>query len=297
MDLQIKWLKDFLQLSQSLSFSDAANMRHVSQPAFSRRIQNLESHLNCKLVNRLSSPIQLTPQGELFAQTCQQVLTNLEQGVMQINPALADKQQVKFAATHTLATGVFPALLQHINQFSNNISCKLHIADADDCVSLLNSQQCDYLLAFTDPLLDKYQKDSLLLAQVKLLPVCKVSSQGQPLYHLDQSKTSAIPYLAYQQNIFLGRSVAQVIKQNRNQAKLIKNIESSMADGLKMMALKGLGVAWIPEFSLQNELASQQLMICGGDHWHSQLEVRLYRKKQTTPAFNSLWNSLAKIRL
>ncbi len=297
MDLQIKWLKDFLQLSQSLSFSDAANMRHVSQPAFSRRIQSLENHLNCKLVNRLSSPIKLTAQGELFAQTCQQVLTNLEQGVSQINPALADKQQVKFAATHTLATGVFPALLEHINQFSNNISCKLHIADADDCVDLLNSQQCDYLLAFTDPLLNKYQHDSLLLAQVKLLPVCKVDKQGQPLYHLDQKQTEAIPYLAYQQNIFLGRSVAQVIKQNRQQEKLVKNIESSMADGLKMMALKGLGVAWIPEFSLQNEIDNQQLIVCGDEHWHSQLEVRLYRKQQTTPAFNSLWNSLAKVKL
>ncbi len=105
MDLQIKWVKDFLQLSQTLSFSQAAKSRHVSQPAFSRRIQALESHLNCKLVNRLAQPIKLTEQGILFAQTCQQVLTSLEHGVSQVNPNF-DRCQIIFVHRHLKAAAV-----------------------------------------------------------------------------------------------------------------------------------------------------------------------------------------------
>ncbi len=296
MDLQIKWLKDFLQLSQTLSFSQAAQLRHVSQPAFSRRIQALENHLNCKLVDRLAQPIKLTEQGILFTQTCQQVLISLEQGVSQVNPYYENDISLNFAATHTLSIGVFPALLQHIDQLPRKVSCKLKIADADDCVELLTLQQCDYLLAFSDPLLAAHQQDSLLLAKVKLLPVCKADSSGQAIYTLDNSnKSSALPYLAYQRNIFLGREVEQLIKKNRAQANIKKNIESSMADGLKMMALKGLGIAWIPEFSIQSELSNKQLAICGAEHWQAQLEVRIYRNKRTKKSLEFIWQSLSNV--
>ncbi|MCP4988715.1 MAG: LysR family transcriptional regulator [Colwellia sp.] len=53
MNIETKWLKDFVVLAQTRNFSKAADLRHVSQPAFSRRIKALEAKLNCKLVNRL----------------------------------------------------------------------------------------------------------------------------------------------------------------------------------------------------------------------------------------------------
>jgi LysR family transcriptional regulator, hypochlorite-specific transcription factor HypT len=45
--MELKWLDDYLALIETGSFSAAAEKRHVSQPAFSRRIQMLESGLVC----------------------------------------------------------------------------------------------------------------------------------------------------------------------------------------------------------------------------------------------------------
>ena len=41
--VDIKWLEDFLSLADSRSFSRSAHERHVTQPAFSRRIRALEA--------------------------------------------------------------------------------------------------------------------------------------------------------------------------------------------------------------------------------------------------------------
>ncbi len=41
--MELKWLEDFLSLADSGSFSRSAEQRHVSQPAFSRRIRALEA--------------------------------------------------------------------------------------------------------------------------------------------------------------------------------------------------------------------------------------------------------------
>jgi hypothetical protein len=41
--MDTKWLEDFVSLAETRSFSRSAHLRHVTQPAFSRRIQALES--------------------------------------------------------------------------------------------------------------------------------------------------------------------------------------------------------------------------------------------------------------
>jgi len=43
--MELKWLEDFVSLAETHSFSRSAELRHVTQPAFSRRIQALEAWL------------------------------------------------------------------------------------------------------------------------------------------------------------------------------------------------------------------------------------------------------------
>ena len=60
MNLETKWLDDFVALAATRSFSQAAAKRFVTQPAFSRRIRSLEAALGLVLVNRSHTPIELT---------------------------------------------------------------------------------------------------------------------------------------------------------------------------------------------------------------------------------------------
>ena len=62
--METKWLEDFVSLAETRSFSRSAQLRHVTQPAFSRRIQALEAWAGTDLVDRSSYPTRLTPAGE-----------------------------------------------------------------------------------------------------------------------------------------------------------------------------------------------------------------------------------------
>jgi DNA-binding transcriptional LysR family regulator len=67
--METKWLEDFVSLAETRSFSRSAQLRHVTQPAFSRRIQSLEAWAGVELVDRRSYPTHLTPAGAaLYAQ-------------------------------------------------------------------------------------------------------------------------------------------------------------------------------------------------------------------------------------
>ena len=54
--MDTKWLEDFVSLAETRSFSRSAQLRHVTQPAFSRRIQALEAWAGTDLVDRSSYP-------------------------------------------------------------------------------------------------------------------------------------------------------------------------------------------------------------------------------------------------
>ena len=52
MSLNLSWLDDFMALAASGNFSRAAEERHMTQPAFSRRVRALEEWLGVDLFDR-----------------------------------------------------------------------------------------------------------------------------------------------------------------------------------------------------------------------------------------------------
>ena len=62
--MELNWLEDFLALAERRNFSRAAEARHVTQPAFSRRIRALEDWVGTPLVLRSSQGVVLNAAGE-----------------------------------------------------------------------------------------------------------------------------------------------------------------------------------------------------------------------------------------
>ena len=76
--METKWLEDFVSLAETRSFSRSAQLRHVTQPAFSRRIQALEAWAGIDLVDRSSYPTRLTPAGETLHAQALEMLDSLQ---------------------------------------------------------------------------------------------------------------------------------------------------------------------------------------------------------------------------
>lgn len=62
--MTVKQLRAFLAVAQSLSFAQACERLHLSQPALSLAIKNLEQSLGGQLLVRTTRSVALTPEGE-----------------------------------------------------------------------------------------------------------------------------------------------------------------------------------------------------------------------------------------
>src|SRR6188768_1163456 len=109
--MELKWLEDFVCLANIGSFWKASEERHVSQPAFSRRIRALEDWLGVTLIDRSSYPVTLTPYGKQLLPYAQEILSTAH-GVREEFRMVAGAaaNEVRIATLHTLSIYVLPGL-------------------------------------------------------------------------------------------------------------------------------------------------------------------------------------------
>ncbi|MFP8968263.1 LysR substrate-binding domain-containing protein [Pokkaliibacter sp. CJK22405] len=300
MDLETKWLEDLLMLAETHSFSQAAERRFVTQPAFSRRIRALEQAVGVQLVNRSTTPVELTAEGQLFVATARNVLTQLRDTVGKVRGLQPGEAQVlEVAAAHSLAFTFFPDWVSDFSDVMQELSMRLVAMNVEDAIHALREGECDVMLVYYDPYatlqLDNATFPSLHLADTRMLPVCAPQADGQPRFSLDSPPQDDIPLLSYTRGAFLGRTVRMMMKHHPLSLRLRTVYETAMAEGLKGMALKGQGVAWIPELCIERELAEGKLVVCGGEQWQAPLEIRLYRCALVDkPSVSRVWRQLVK---
>ena len=76
--MQINQINAFLAVAELGSFSLAAEQLHITQPAVSKRIRQLEISLNTELFDRISKRSILTPNGKAFKPHAERILQELK---------------------------------------------------------------------------------------------------------------------------------------------------------------------------------------------------------------------------
>jgi DNA-binding transcriptional LysR family regulator len=95
--LELYGLNVFLQAAEALSFTAAAERLHISQPAVSMQISNLESRLNMMLFDRSSRNIRLTEEGEALLPLAREILnygTHIEETMASLHGQLTGHLQI-----------------------------------------------------------------------------------------------------------------------------------------------------------------------------------------------------------
>jgi len=303
--METKWLEDFVSLAETRSFSRSAQLRHVTQPAFSRRIQALEAWAGIDLVDRSSYPTRLTPAGETFHSQALDVLGSL-QGARNMMRAhqVAGQDMIEFAVPHSLAFTFFPHWVTDLRHRFGGLKTRLIALNVHDAVMQLTEGSCDLLIAYHHPSqplqLNPDRYELLSLGSETLAPYAKADATGQPMFRLPSPHGMRVPFLSYAAGAYLGRLVEVITKLAPQPLHLDPIYETDMAEGLKAMALEGHGLAFLPASSVKKELKSKRLQRASAPGEHElTMEVRIYRERpetarHTKPGALALWEFLQR---
>jgi DNA-binding transcriptional LysR family regulator len=296
--MDLNWLEDFLALAEHKTFARAAETRHVTQPAFSRRIQSLEDWLGTRLFVRSPQGTTLTPAGAFLRAQAEDLTRNiyrLRQDALEI--AGREASVISIAATHALSFVFFPDWIRSHPQFATLGPLNLISDTMDACEQIMSRGDADFMLCHSHrdamPRLEASQFTSIVIGRDVLLPLCAPLEDGMPQWPLPGNPSSPSRVLSYRPQSGLGRIVTAVLEKNWPTLSLQKMLTAQLAATLLTMARQGDGVAWLPKTLAHDDVAAGRLVDPGHGNYSIEVEIRLFRPlRRQAPTAEAFWKSI-----
>jgi LysR family transcriptional regulator, transcriptional activator of the cysJI operon len=137
-------LKIFCTVTRLQSFSKAAKILHMSQPAVSTHIKNLEEYYQGQLFDRTPQGVVLTKAGEVFYSYALRILELQEEMEQQLESVLQkEKNQIIVGASTTIGNVSLPCSIYLFKEEYPEVDIRLEIANSDEVSRKVMADEVD----------------------------------------------------------------------------------------------------------------------------------------------------------
>jgi DNA-binding transcriptional LysR family regulator len=289
MNINLRQLRAFLAVAQQRHFRRAAERLHLSQPAVSRHIADLEAELGVRLFDRSTREVVPTEAGRYLESAIERVLEELE-GVLDHMHSEGERRRgkIRIASVPTLSASLMPACIADCAQEYPELTIQLHDQAQTLVLDSVRGGEVDFGIAIEPPEASDFDSEVIMrdpfclacrpdhpLAKHKSVPWKKL--QGQALVLLDYSSGSR-------------RLIDQALQKHGVQAHVAQ--QTGHTHTAFRMVEAGLGVTVTPRLSSPpTTLAVRPLVPT------EQRDVTLIRRRQRSlsPLAALVWNRLREL--
>ncbi len=137
-------LQVFYSVARLLSFTKAAESLHMTQPAVTFQVRQLEEHFNTRLFDRTHNKISLTAAGErvyFHAEKIFEIYAELENSVRELTGEISGV--LILGASTTIAEYMLPALLGDFKEKYPDVNIRLKVSNTEGIVSMVENNVID----------------------------------------------------------------------------------------------------------------------------------------------------------
>ncbi|WDZ77316.1 LysR substrate-binding domain-containing protein [Ensifer adhaerens] len=256
--ITLRQMRYFEALASARHFGKAAELVHVSQPALSAQIMEMESHLGVKLVERSRSGVFLTRKGEEVLARTRAILAEVDQLEQSARASSGTLEgRIRIGVIPTLAPYLVPRLVPHLRRVYPAIEIELKESVTSRLVADLG--------------------EGLLDAVVAALPIETEGLSTKPLFSdrfymamaddernilmspLTEDQVDVEQLLLLEEGHCL-RDQALAVCSTAGKRRLVSFGATSMTTLLQMVA-NGMGMTLIPEIAIATEAARNSIRI------------------------------------
>jgi DNA-binding transcriptional LysR family regulator len=297
--VDLKLLEDLVALGQERSFVRAAELRHVTHPAFGRRIRALEAWAGAALVDRQRNPLQLTEAGLALLQQAQAMLDGLNQTRSQLRArqGAVGGEVLRIASGRTLARTLVMDWIGELTRPRQPLhGQRVEVATGSmaQVVTMIERAEVDFVCCHEHPAtsvrLSSQRFRHITMVQDKLVPVCRANARALALHDLATG-----PLVAYAASLSLGALLQDHLRRNVPNAGGRIRYVSDSPDVIQEFVLKGLAIAWLPWSMVAGDCRNGTLLVLGSRSDEVHFDVRLYRARaRQSPLVEAVWAAVDK---
>src|SRR5438309_7256545 len=125
--VELRHLRYFVAVAEMENVSRAALKLHVSQPALSRQIRDLEDEIGFSLLERTAKSVRLTDAGRAFLDNARALLQNADEAVTKARAvASAEPTELHVGYSPTPTAEILPKILRAFQRKMPNVHVRLH---------------------------------------------------------------------------------------------------------------------------------------------------------------------------
>lgn len=255
--MNIKQVRAFLAVAQSMNFTHAASQLHLSQPALSLSIKGLEENLGGKLLIRTTRHISLTPEGEALVPIAKRLLAQWENAEDEMRQRFAlQLGKITIASMPSFAASLLPKAIQIYHASYPNIQVAINDVLSDIVIEMVRNDQVELGISF--------ESSSLLdlsfypLYEDKFIAILPKNHPLEQQEHITWQALLEYKFITLQRP----SSVRSMIENSLNEAGIELNVafDAHQLTTVGRMVSEGMGVAVVP--ALCRQQAIEQGAVC-----------------------------------
>lgn len=284
-------LQVFLKITQTQSVTKAAEELHLTQPAVSIQLKNLQDQFEIPLTEVIGRKLFVTDFGREIAVAAEKILNE----VQAINyKTLAYKGQlIGRLKISVVSTGkyVMPYFLSDFLKQHQGIELVLDVTNKAMVIESLERNEVDFSLVSVLP--ESLQVEDVELMENKLFLVGNKEQQFERRLH-DNSILEEIPLIYREAGSGTRHVMEKFIKQNNLPVR--KKMELTSNEAVKQAVVAGLGYSIMPLIGIKNELINGDLQIIHVKGFPIKSNWRLIwlKNKSFSPVANAFLEYLRK---
>lgn len=247
-------LQVFHTVAKFLSFTKAAEALHMTQPAVTFQVRQLEEHFNTRLFDRTHNRISLTDAGKRvfeYSDSIFQLYNEMENSVREITGDVSGVLIV--GASTTIAEYMLPALLGDFKAKYPDVNIRLRVSNTDGIVSMVENNVIDLGVVEAS-----VNNKNLVVELCRIDPLAAVVPPNHPLAQekkIPLSRLLEYPYICREEGSGTREVILEyLVEAGINSSELNVIMELGSPEALKGAVEAGIGVTILSRATLNKEL-------------------------------------------
>jgi DNA-binding transcriptional LysR family regulator len=257
--LNLNHLRVFRSVSETNSITEAARQLHISQPAASKQLAELETHLGVTLLERRPRGVRLTAAGEVLSRHARRLFQEEEAAEAALEALLGlELGHLSLAASTTIGSYIVPAVFGELHAAHPKVKLQLEIGNAARVEELVLGGQLDLGLSEGTPLseslhVEVFTHDRMILIAAPDHPLATQAQRGP----LQAQVLETVPFIVRERGSGTREVVEAALEHHGLHVAPVMSLGSTEA--IKNAVARGLGVALVSSLTIELELSSGRL--------------------------------------
>lgn len=249
-------LISFNMVAETGSFSKAAKELGYAQSTITFQIKQLEEELGVLLFDRIGNHISITQAGStLLDYSCK--ILSLESEVKSIiTEDDTPSGTIRIASIDSLCANLLPTLIRNFSELYPAVTISASSVSKADVLNSIANGWADFGFYIDfDPPADDF--NTIINIRNSLSFLCAPSNKVYRQESLTIRELAGIPMIVTEKNCTYRNLLQQIFAQNNTELSVY--FESENTEVIKHFAEIGLGITFLPEIAVHEELKEQKL--------------------------------------